>query len=82
MLDTPTWRDQVRSQGEGRNRAHHEAIANEDLRDVNPELSCAESVAQGVPVVEDIRLRLKITASRHEGIEEDVQVESHMLEAR
>ena len=81
MLDTPTWRDQVRSQEEGQDRAHHKAIANEHLRDVNPELGCAESVAQGVPVVEDIRLGQKIASSRHEGIEEYVQVESHMLEA-
>ena len=67
---------------EGSNRVHHEAIANEDLCDVNTELCGAQGVAQGVPVIEDIRLCLKITTSGHEGIEEYVQVESHMLEAR
>ena len=82
MRDTPTRRDQIHSYAEAGNIAYHEAVANEHLRDVNPELGCAKSVAQGVPVVEDIRLGLKITASRHEGIEEYVQVESHMLEAR
>ncbi len=65
-----------------RNTAYHEAIANEHLRDVNPKFGSAEGVAQGIPVVEDDRLRRKVATPCHESVEQYVQIESHMLAAR